>query len=365
MIVHLVAREKFTDEYIQYMETVFTDIESSYITVEGEYPLSKGDNITIIRSWDDLIKTKLNTLKQAEKIVVSGVFITSKAILLLEFYGLAHKTYLFFWGGDFYQFASTNNNIKSTIKRIIYYQLFNHSAGLIFLIDGEYEKFKEITHISNRHFVAPMPGYPGKSIDFEKYRANNWQTMNDDKQQRSLRIIVGNSATETNRHIEVFELLSRFQDNVYEVFCPLSYGDERYRDNVIEIGKQMLGNQFHPILDYMDKEDYVEFISKMDVGIFNNDRQQAMGNINMLLNMGKKVYLQVGTSMWNNYIQRGYRVFNIIELKTCSLEEFCSLSKEDWMRNISVYNPQREAERKKACWEAVLNDNPMGTSLGK
>ena len=38
----------------------------------------------------------------------------------------------------------------------------------------------------------------------------------------SIRILLGNSATKTNRHVEAMQMLSKIKDENIEVFAPLS-----------------------------------------------------------------------------------------------------------------------------------------------
>lgn len=44
----------------------------------------------------------------------------------------------------------------------------------------------------------------------------------------------------------------------------------------------------NPIVDFMDFNEYINFLSTIDIAIFNHKRQQGMGNIITLLGMGKK-----------------------------------------------------------------------------
>ena len=44
----------------------------------------------------------------------------------------------------------------------------------------------------------------------------------------------------------------------------------------------------------MPYSSYISFLGSIDIGIFNNNRQQGMGNITNLLYLGKKVYLSKG-----------------------------------------------------------------------
>jgi len=63
-------------------------------------------------------------------------------------------------------------------------------------------------------------------------------------------ILVGNSATATNNHCEVFELLARTpaaRDR--RVIVPLSYGDPWYRDAILAQGRALFGDRFVPLVD--------------------------------------------------------------------------------------------------------------------
>ena len=53
-------------------------------------------------------------------------------------------------------------------------------------------------------------------------------------------------------------------------------------------------------IDYIDLaslwslplSDYLKILGKIDIAIFNHERQQAVGNITSLLGLGKKVYIK-------------------------------------------------------------------------
>ena len=328
-----------------------------FFTTKGNLFVKPGENVFVLDSWHLLCTKYGDMLSKADKIIISGSWISWKFSLWLTISGLVKKTYFHFWGGDFYHFRDKQPGLKSVVARHIIFYCFKYAAALIFLIEGEYEKFRSITHVSNRYFVAPMPGDPAKAIDYKKYRANEWKTINDEKLKRPLRVLVGNSATDTNHHIDAFNALKRFNEEDCEIFCPLSYGNEIYRDAVIKAGQECFGKSFHPVTEYMERDDYLEFLSTMDIGIFFNDRQQAMGNISMLLNMGKKVYMREETSMWYEYNSRGYHLYKISDLKDINYNDFNFFPESDWIANTSIYNVEKIAAKNRGSWEMVLNDN--------
>ena len=101
-----------------------------------------------------------------------------------------------------------------------------------------------------------------------------------------------------NYHIEVFEKLRKYRTENIKVYVPLSYGSNSYAESVISEGKRIFGDKFYPMTKFMEKEQYFRFLMTIDVAIFANDRQQALGNIVALLYAGKKVYMRKTISSW-------------------------------------------------------------------
>ncbi len=64
-----------------------------------------------------------------------------------------------------------------------------------------------------------------------------------------------------------------------------------YKQEIINIGDKLFSNQFYPIIELMEYNDYLSFLNSVDIAIFNHNRQQAVGNIILLLSMGKTIYL--------------------------------------------------------------------------
>ena len=110
------------------------------------------------------------------------------------------------------------------------------------------------------------------------------------------RVLVGNSASLTNNHLEIFDKLKK-HDNIV-VFTPLSYGDLDYREKVISEGRKIFKERFMPITDFMTSDKYNKFLFSMDIAIFNHKRQEAMGNTITLLGMGKKVFIRDDITTW-------------------------------------------------------------------
>jgi len=105
-------------------------------------------------------------------------------------------------------------------------------------------------------------------------------------------LLVGNSATATNNHLELFGLIRRRVDlGGRQVVVPLSYGDPHYRRHVLEAGTRAFGAAFVPLVDFMPREDYIRTLASCGFALMNHVRQQALGNIYISALLGARIFL--------------------------------------------------------------------------
>lgn len=123
-------------------------------------------------------------------------------------------------------------------------------------------------------------------------------------------ILLGNSASPTNNHIEAMSLLSELGIQGRKVIVPLSYGDEGYRKNVIRVGEKLLGESFVPLTKFVSLPEYNQIVSSCSNVMMNHVRQQAIGNISATLLRGGKVFLRSENSIYKYYTRLGIKLFN-------------------------------------------------------
>lgn len=105
-------------------------------------------------------------------------------------------------------------------------------------------------------------------------------------------VLVGNSASPENNHIDLFETLEHSVDlDSRRVVVPLSYGSAAYKAKVIEDGQRRFGERFFPLQDFMEKDAYLREIRRCGFVFMNHLRQQALGNICIALNQGARLFL--------------------------------------------------------------------------
>ena len=155
-----------------------------------------------------------------------------------------------------------------------------------------------------------------------RYVTWNYGTMEDDLSSDELaskllgdNILVGNSAAPENNHIEVFELLERNVELTdRQIIVPLSYGDESYKEKIIIYGQAILGNRFVPVPDFLDKESYFELLQSCGYVFMNHLRQQALGNICIMMLKGAKIYMNSQSPLYRWLIAKGGLIQSIDSL---------------------------------------------------
>ena len=385
MILHIVSRNKnFTTSYICFHERNFGDRENYFFAVscglDSVSPVPDLPNVYTAVNFMALLDMELfkRLSEQSEKMIVSGIWEDSREFLLGLPQSIADKTYLQFWGGDFYgyrkipfyEFMEMKRNegkrgffnllryvkysVRNTMDKAKLAKCIKRCRCCIVLIEGDTMKLRELFPQARQVLVAPMGGGTTEAAMLrEGYRKAALRELNAKSEKKIHRIIVGNSATRENHHLEAFEMLKGLDLNGVEIICPLSYGNMNYAKIIREKGQKLFGEAFHPLDEMMEYEKYIELLAGCDVGIFNNDRQQAMGNITTLLAMGRKVYMRPDTSMWERYRKAGYRIFDINELKGTDIEELFYFEPVWVYQNEKAYMATFDDNVRK--WEVVLN----------
>lgn len=104
-------------------------------------------------------------------------------------------------------------------------------------------------------------------------------------------ILVGNSASFANNHVEAFRVLAKADLGERRVVVPLTYGDEAYRDGVLASGERRLGEHFHPIVEHLPIDEYLTLLGSCGITLLNHRRQQGVGNVVAALQQGSHLYL--------------------------------------------------------------------------
>jgi dTDP-N-acetylfucosamine:lipid II N-acetylfucosaminyltransferase len=123
-------------------------------------------------------------------------------------------------------------------------------------------------------FTSRFPKFAGR------YSQLNYAIVEDSIVTPSGRdILLGNSASPTNNHLDVLERLSAQNLGGRRVIAPLSYGDPGYALSVARAGKEMLGDAFVPLMEFLPLDEYNEMLAGCGIVVMGHRRQEGLGNV--------------------------------------------------------------------------------------
>ena len=349
MIVHLVYNDKkFIDNYINFFNCNYSDLNNYYVlygrgTKNDDLKFSNHKNILVINRLYKINKMNkaYNLFKTADKVIISGIFGIEYFLFLIRNSNIWNKIYLHFWGGDFYQFRNVSKNryfMEFAIKK----------CKSLIMIEEDYKVLSKIFRLKKKYIKAIDPCY---DYDINKYKKYVRYINND----QTVKFLVGNSATKENQHIEILTKLLKFIDEDILIYCPLSYGDMKYRNRVIKYGKEKFGNKFIPLVDFITYDEYIALISSCNIAIYNHNRQQAFGNIIMSLALGLKVFINRENTYLSLFSNIGCHVFSIFEIENGIFNEIVNYDNTQKIENYDIIsNLKNDVIRQ---WEFLYTDN--------
>lgn len=358
-ITHVIPDEKFTIPFMSFMEKNVE--EYSHLVIIYRNPKYSKYRNTFEQKQHfkyictDKLKEKrvIKCLKNSDLIILHS-FSNEVCGLLLTDRHLLSKCVWVIWGGELYaHFNSPQNIIKKIkwmIKEIMKMCTIPYIRGVASSFPGDFELASKIYKAPSNYREVLYP----HSVDYNVVR----KLVNDNNNHSSLRVLVGNSATKSNNHIEALDMLKQYRDNDIVIITPLSYGNDEYRDHVIEYGKSIFGSKFLPVVDYMNPNDYANLLNSIDVAIFNNDRQQAVGNIELLGYLGAKIYLRKKTAMWSYFVdEKQCRFFDVSEINKFCFNQFVEFSQEDIGVNRRYFEKVWDDSYLSSLWKNAFTHN--------
>lgn len=309
-ILHIGSCDKFLPPFIEFIKEHFDFDEHQFYLTPGMASGELKDFTNVIHGR----KGKLNRIKEywhlimpmhkSKKIILHGLFNWHIVIMLLFMPWLLKKCYWVIWGGDLYSNISPVHTPKGLLLGVFRRFVIRRIGGIVTMIEGDYE-------LARKHFGTNAKCYSSFVYPSNIVNISQEVTSKHD----GIYVLVGNSADPSNHHFDVLDQLAATGNSELNVIAPLSYGDRGYAQKVIARGKELFGNKFSALQDFMPRKEYEELLKKIDIAIFNHDRQQALGNIITLLGFGKKVYIRNNLTHWDFFVGIGVSINNISDIK--------------------------------------------------
>lgn len=392
MICHIIFDSEYSYRYHQLIINNF-DISQHLFLVIGRSTWDKKRSFEYKNSiynenlYDQEV---INYLEKCKAIILHGLFFDNVLNFFYDNHKFLYKTSWLMWGGDVYLYReskfifpkiSLNPKVLKHSFTILLTNIFlsvKHKLPALTITSREIKRIFIIPKIKNIIGVC----YEDYFLTAKKYRTKstfiygfhpllvNWELVESlykNKLQSlstSLNIMIGNSATDTNNHLEIFDILQKKSHLDIVIYCPLSYGDDKYKDMVIEQGYRYFGKKFIPLIEVISNDDYIRFLNSIDIAIMNHNRQQGLGNIFTLLLLGKKVYMRSEITSYKSLIDKGLRLYDIAEIINDNNYKLFPLDENKELDNRQIILSNFSDENWLRIWENIFNqclfcDSPL------
>ena len=148
--------------------------------------------------------------------------------------------------------------------------------------------------------------------------------------------------------MEIFSKLKFFKTHNINIIVPLSYGDENYRNEVINFSKDIFQDKIIFLTEFLPYNEYLGILKNIDIAIFGHERQQATGNIIQLLGFGKKVFLNKKSTLYNYFEKKDFKIFNFQQL------DLNKLSNEELFKNQGLAKKIFSSQNLKSVLESYI-----------
>lgn len=352
-IAHVIFDEKFFDGVIEVNDHFISNCANTYFIVNW---LGKRKKSKYIKNTKRLVYiTGFQFLKLLKEQSYNAVFLYSikecPSTIILSI-PKQIKVFWFAMGYDLYSYPYPRPFIKvdyllgpitkkirqplgMKVKNVAKYLLSPVTVPLAYKAMKRVDFFSGVLEFEYR-LLQENTKFSGESVIYQYTSMNILKTRGKIEHFQGSNILIGNSAAETNNHLDILQYLKNVDVKKRKIVVPLSYGGwKTERDQICKSYENAFKDQFCPIIDFMPYDEYKEIVHSCSIAIFGHERQQAMGNINMALNLGCKVFLSETNPVYSFYKSLGFVVFSIQEnLTTNEIDEELSESERAQNRRL-------------------------------
>lgn len=319
----------------------------------------------VSNTYINLLLNKDVTIKFEEYSIIIVHYLNAKSIDFLCQHKINKPVIWFFWGADGFSFGKFNNcflGFKTNKLRL--YLAYKKSIiwGLKQTIKIIFPKIKDLSKESQRKFkiikkfslVVPiMPEdyellkqkYHFKVPSFHLNYINPIFYSNKLSQVNGSNILLGNSASFSNNHIEAIDWLKLKAPKDRRIIIPLSYGNKELASYIKRYAIEKLGCENIKIIDdFLSFDEYNKILTSCDIIIMNHKRQQALGNVVQALISGAHIYFDRQSSIYKFLKKNNVLCSEIADSST--IRSLNALEKESNRKiAIDLFGPNKQHEK--------------------
>lgn len=330
MKLHLLWDEKIVKRIIKTFDTVFPD-NNIYVIWENQNHINQDlrDRVDVyyVQGNYDKIISEIDFSK-IDKVIVHALD-TIKADFIESYIGNSLPIYWLLWGAEIYNGLLSHRGFPVFYKNY-YPQTFrsrvSHILKRLGFLSPDNFKFLKFISTHNVSMLCCKEEYDIFLQYFPKHTKNLTNIDSffyypideilgaelSDKTAQGNVIMMGNSGSFTNNHEYVFNYLKDIDLRDKTIVAPLNYnGTLEYRNFINTKGKELFGDNFTGLMDFLTLVDYNNLLLKAEVALFGNWRQEAVGNIVIELYLGSKVFLSRKSPLLKHYRSLGLTIFEL------------------------------------------------------
>ena len=211
------------------------------------------------------------------------------------------------------------------IDKYRFQQMFSDKIPYVYFTYTKYPSQEEL--IEMRNMITDMPKHEGTNV------------------------LIGHSAYPADKHLEILNLLRKYSDEKVTIYVNIVYGDNSYKVMVLREVEEVYsksGMKIIPVTKRMTKIDYMHFLNDMDICIMGMETSSAIGNIEKILFLRKKIFYSE-TSEFARALEANYCIPAYFQsISKMSFTEFCSKNESEieHERKLIGYKPYDDIDRK-------------------
>lgn len=168
------------------------------------------------------------------------------------------------------------------------------------------------------------------------------------------KVLLGHRGTEENNHIEIIKKLNVYDPEKFDIYVPLSYGNQQYIQKVEEYIENNSKGNIITLKDFMPLQEYIEFLSTIDIAIFDGYTSYALGNISLILFFKKTIYLNENGIIAKTLEIENNKYRKISDIGNIAYDEFAEpmIYANDFHSDLCIVSPEEQIKN----WNQLLSD---------
>ena len=303
--------------------------------------------------------------KEWDRIFLHELFLSDRQVLRLSDEAAKKITWVV-WGHDLYRKpAKPKRNWRSVLK-YLYSSMQQKSiffSGYRKKLAAKVSLFQRIAIgfpydevYIRKKFGATVPVVYGPyfSRDTDRAHADALRELHSKQTHEGTNILIGHCGAKFIQHEKYLRKLAKYRNHPIHLFLIMSYLASPERIEKVEklAGSLFSKDQYTIITELMPRNEYYEFLAKMDLAIFPFLHQAALGNTKRLAYMGVKLYLDPRGVLAKGFKAGGVGTFDCRKIGWISYEKLIQSGPLP-DRNETLFDAF-DYERNIHAWEQLL-----------